>query len=145
MYTLTETVKGGKQPHPPLEQWSLPPPGTAQYTRQTIACRRRYERKTYYQISRVSATNPNTHKNALSDHELTNAEVQGRLVSRYAGNDTVSERHRPETRQYGVEGDMYQLHPGGVASRVSGQGVAVTTYIKGPARGSVANHHGRSQ
>ena len=24
-YTLTETVKGEKQPHPPLEQWSLPP------------------------------------------------------------------------------------------------------------------------
>ena len=45
-----------------------------------------------------------THKNALSYHELTYAKVQGRLVSKYAGNDTVSERHRPETRQCGVEG-----------------------------------------
>ena len=110
-YTLTETVKGEKQPHPPLEQWSLPPPpppGTAKYTRQTL------------HVGDVTNTRPTsgsakypqltpTHKNALSYHERTNKRRSPRAACR---------------------GGLYQLHPGGVASRVSGQGVAESTYRK---------------
>ena len=127
--TLTETVKGDKQPHPPLEQWSLPPPppGTAKYTRQTL----HVEDVTNTRPTSGSAKYPQltpTHKNALSYHEQTQKSKGGLSANTLATTLSVIGTGRIQAAR--SRGGLYQLHPGGVASRVSGQGVAESTYRK---------------
>ena len=128
-YTLTETVKGERQPHPPLEQWSLPPRHSKVH-KTNIACWRRYEHETYFRVSQVSATDTNTQKRAVIPR--TNKQTQkskgGLSANTLATTLSVIGTGRIQAAR--SRGGLYQLHPGGVASRVSGQGVAESTYRK---------------
>ena len=130
-YTLTETVKGEKQPHPPLEQWSLPPPGTAKYTRQTVACWRRYEHETYFRVSQVSATDPHTQsKGGLSANTLaTTLSVIG-----------TGRIQAVRSRGWPVPAAPRWRRVACIRSRSRG-----TDIQKVPAHSSAANRHGRSQ
>ena len=132
-YTLTETVKGEKQPHPPLKQWSLPPPpGTAKYTRQTVHVgdvtnTRPTSGSAKYQ---VSATDPHTQKSAVIPR--TNKQTQKSKGGLSANTLTTTLSVIGTGRIQAVRSREWPVPAasGGVASRVSGQGVAESTYRK---------------
>ena len=147
-HTLTETVKGEKQPHPPLEQWSLPPPPP------------QAQQSTQYKLLHVgdvtntiptsgSAKYPqltHTHKKALSYHEQTNK----RRSPRAACQQIRWQRHYQLSAPAGYKAVRSRGWPVPAASRW--RRVACirsrsrgTDIQKVPGHSSAANRHGRSQ
>ena len=148
-YTLTETVKGEKQPHPPLEQWSLPPPPPpprhSKVHKTNSACWRRYEHETYFRVSQVSATDPHTQKSAVIPR--TNKQTQkskgGLSANKLATTLSVIGTGRIQavrSREWPVPAASRWRRVACIRPRSRGIDLQ-----KVPAHSSAANSHGRSQ